>query len=103
MNYQLFEDYFPPEGVQPPVPSMGGFARNYYHQTIATQDPYDPRAIMHCFDPSEVPVTSQLAAAFGVSRHWFASTPARPGPTVSSSTPPPRMAMSIICPLPSGK
>lgn len=81
MNYQLFEDYFPPEGVQPPaVPSMGGFVRNYYHQTIATQDRYDPRAIMHCFDPSEVPVTSQLAAAFGVSRHWFASTPCQTWP-----------------------
>ena len=81
MNYQLFETYFPPENlVPPPVPSMGGFARNYYHQTIATLDPYDPRAIMHCFDPREVPVTSALASAFGVTKHWFASTPCQTWP-----------------------
>ena len=80
INYQLFERYFTP-GVEPPPPAtMGGFVRDYYNQTIATGDAYDPRAIMHCFDPSEVPSTSSLAAAFGVSRHWYASAPCQTWP-----------------------
>lgn len=80
MNYQLFQSYFVPGGA---IPTMGGFVRNYVNQTIATQQlqaPYDSRAIMHCFTPEQVPVTSRLASTFGVADRWFASTPCQTWP-----------------------
>ncbi len=84
MNYQLFERFFVPAGVEPPpVPTMGGFVRNYVAQTIAEpgfQEPYDPRAIMHAFTPEQVPASSELAASFGVAHRWFASAPCQTWP-----------------------
>jgi phospholipase C len=77
VNYQLFESYFPPAGAPK---TMGGFARNYLHQTVATGKRCDPRAIMHCFHPSQVPVTSTLARSFGVADRWFASAPCQTWP-----------------------
>jgi len=62
---------------------MGGFVRNYVNQTIPEpqrQAPYDPRAIMHGFTPEQVPVTSRLAATFGVAHRWFASSPTQTFP-----------------------
>ncbi len=81
MTYQLFERYFVPDDLHPPpVPTMGGFVRNYENQTIGTTLPYDPRAIMHCFHPAQVPVTSLLARTFGVADRWFSSAPCQTWP-----------------------
>jgi phospholipase C len=82
MNYQLFESYFVPD-VDPPPPTMGGFVRDYVNQAIPDrnrQTPYDPRAIMHCFTPEQLPVTSLLARSFGVAHRWFASAPCQTFP-----------------------
>src|SRR3989442_5626117 len=81
MTYQLFERYFVRDELLPPaVPTMGGFVRNYVNQTIGTTLQYDPRAIMHCFHPDQVPVTSLLARTFGVADRWFSSAPCQTWP-----------------------
>lgn len=81
MTYQLFERYFLDDAApSPPVPTMGGFVRNYANQTVATTLPYDPRAIMHCFHRDQVPVTSLLARSFGVADRWFSSAPCQTWP-----------------------
>ena len=77
MNFQLFEAYHPGPGQ---AATMGGFVRNYENQAIATGSRYDPRAIMHCFQPAQVPATSQLAASFGICEPWFASAPCQTWP-----------------------
>jgi phospholipase C len=58
---------------------MGGFVDNYMRQPPA-HAPYDPRAVMHYSTPGQVPVLSELAAAFGVSDRWFASAPCQTWP-----------------------
>jgi phospholipase C len=83
VNYQLFERYFVPADVDPGTATMGGFVRDYVNQAIVqpqVQSPYDPRAVMHCFDPEQVPVTSQLAASFRIADRWFASAPCQTFP-----------------------
>ena len=77
MNYQLFEDFLPPEGAEP---TMGGFVINYHNQSVATGDIYCPRDIMHCFHTTQVPVSSSLAKLFGASDRWFASAPCQTWP-----------------------
>jgi len=77
MNYQFFEEYFPAPGARP---TMGGFVRNYQNQAIAACQPHEARAIMHCFQPAQVPATSQLAASFAVCDPWFASAPCQTWP-----------------------
>jgi phospholipase C len=79
INYQLFETYFPDTALGDEI-TMGGFVRSYVNQTVATTQEYDPRAIMHCFHPHEVPSTSALAAHFGVADPWFASAPCQTWP-----------------------
>jgi phospholipase C len=59
--------------------TMGGFVDNYMRQPATTPAP-DPRAVMHCFTPDQVPVISQLARAFGVSDRWHASAPCQTWP-----------------------
>ncbi len=59
--------------------TMGGFVDNYMRQPVS-DSPFDPRAVMHCFTPDQVPVISQLARAFGVSDHWHASAPCQTWP-----------------------
>jgi phospholipase C len=81
MTYQLYERYFVDVGLlAPPTPTMGGFVRNYVNQTVGNTLPYDPRAIMHCFHPDQVPVTSLLAKTFGVADRWFSSAPCQTWP-----------------------
>jgi phospholipase C len=65
-------------GLDGTVP-MGGFVDNYMGQPPADR-PYDPKSVMHYFTPDQVPVLSQLAAAFGVSDRWFASAPCQTWP-----------------------
>lgn len=78
MNYQIFEDFLPAADAEP---TMGGFAVNYESQIVRTFEPeYDPRAIMHCFTPDQLPVTSTLARSFGISDRWFASAPCQTWP-----------------------
>src|ERR1700722_3455613 len=59
--------------------TMGGFVDNYMRQPATTPVP-DPRAVMHCFTPDQVPVISQLALSFGVSDRWHASAPCQTWP-----------------------
>ena len=66
MNEQIFEVRERPTSP----PTMGGFVQNYM-RTPGT----DPRAVMHGFQPEQVPVLSTLAKSFGVSDRWHASAP----------------------------
>ncbi len=58
---------------------MDGFVDNYMRQKPAAT-PYDRRAPMHYFVPSQVPVLSRLATAFAASDRWFASAPCQTWP-----------------------
>lgn len=62
-----------------PATSMSGFVDNYMRQPPSNPaaDPYSP---MHYFTPDQVPVISQLGAAFGVSDRWHASAPCQTWP-----------------------
>ncbi|CAH2601277.1 Phospholipase [Rhodovastum atsumiense] len=68
-----------PGGAVASGPSMGGFVDNYMRQPPTTPVA-DPKAVMHCFAPEQVPVTSALARAFGVSDRWHASAPCQTWP-----------------------
>jgi phospholipase C len=68
------------EPVQDGVPSMRGFVDNFMRQPPEDGRLPDPRAVMHCFKPAQVPVLSQLATAFGVSDRWHASAPCETWP-----------------------
>lgn len=61
------------------APDMSGFVDNYARQPLPGR-PDDPRGVMHSFLPSQVPVISQLAQAFGVSDRWHASAPCETWP-----------------------
>jgi len=61
------------------TPRMNGFVDNYMRQP-PDAGPYDPRAVMHCFTPEQLPVSSMLARSFGVSDRWFASAPCQTWP-----------------------
>ncbi|HUN42139.1 MAG TPA: alkaline phosphatase family protein [Acetobacteraceae bacterium] len=58
---------------------MDGFVDNYLRQPDQKTRP-DPRAVMHCFVPEQLPVLSLLARSFGVSDRWFASAPCETWP-----------------------
>lgn len=60
------------------TPRMNGFVDNYMRQPPGGT--YDPRAVMHCFIPEQLPVLSTLARSFGVSDRWFASAPCQTWP-----------------------
>lgn len=77
MNYQLFGNYLPDSDAQP---NMSGFVRNYNNQSVASGELYNERDIMHCFEPAQVPVFSQLATSFGISDRWHASAPCQTWP-----------------------
>ncbi len=61
------------------TPRMNGFVDNYMRQKVTRPAP-DPRAVMHCFVPEQLPVLSTLARGFGVSDRWFASAPCETWP-----------------------
>jgi len=60
-------------------PRMNGFVDNYLRQPAARTRP-DPRAVMHCFEPRQLPVLCLLARSFGVCDRWFASAPCETWP-----------------------
>lgn len=94
MTYQLFETHQP---ALANLPTMSGFAQNYYdficRDGTAQKELRKKRGmkqlegefiepteaeiadIMHCYNPSEVPVISQLARSFAVSDMYHASAP----------------------------
>ncbi len=75
INMQIFGLGGTPGGPE----TMDGFVDNYMRQAASTS-PYDPKAIMHYFTPTQLPVISRLATAFGVSDRWYASAPCETWP-----------------------
>ena len=73
INMQIFGLH--PDGV----PRMDGFVDNYMRQPD-DWNYHDPRAVMHCFTPRQLPVLSTLARSFGVCDRWFASAPCQTWP-----------------------
>ena len=62
------------------LPAMNGFVDNYVRQTNGPPASYKPESIMHYYDPTQVPVISQLAKQFAVCDQWFASAPCQTWP-----------------------
>jgi phospholipase C len=78
-NHQLFQHY-QVSNDHPPEPTSQGFVNDYQNAmvygTYAFGDaPCDPRQIMTCYTPEQVPVLSTLAREFAVCDQWFASVP----------------------------
>ncbi|HZT89592.1 MAG TPA: alkaline phosphatase family protein [Stellaceae bacterium] len=61
------------------MPTMSGFVDNYARQP-PPYHPDDPRGVMHCFLPSQVPMISSLARQFGVCDRWHAAAPCETWP-----------------------
>jgi len=77
MNYQLFGKINPePEDE----PNMSGFLKNYAAKAQVTGVLNTPNDIMHCYQPEQLPATSLLATAFGISDRWHASAPCQTWP-----------------------
>ncbi len=78
---ELFEDIsMQIYGLHPDgTPRMDGFVDNYMRQP-ASGKPLEPRQVMHCFSPEQLPVLSTLARSFGVCDRWFASAPCETWP-----------------------
>lgn len=60
------------------LPAMYGVAESY-----AQADPANPRRVMQCFGPDQLPVLSQLARSYAVCDRWFASLPCETWPNRS--------------------
>ena len=80
-NRQLFGHWEVPS-LYPPEPTMNGFVNDYadamlYGTSSFGDPPSDPRNIMVCYTPEQVPVLSQLARSFAVCDHWFCSVPSQ--------------------------
>lgn len=80
-NQQLFQ-YYNVGQEYPPVPTNMGFVNNYanamLYGTYAFGDmPTDPRKIMTCYTPEQVPVLSGLAKNFAVCDQWYCSVPSQ--------------------------
>jgi phospholipase C len=81
-NHQLFENYIVPDDY-PPEPTNMGFVNNYVNTIV--NGAYrifggkinDPRDIMTCYTPEQVPVLSKLAKEFAVCDHWYGSIPSQ--------------------------
>lgn len=77
INMQLFGLNGKP-GSEPPA--MNGFVNNYVRQKDQPADQYQPEAIMHHYNPTQLPVLSTLARQFAVCDGWFASAPCQTWP-----------------------
>ncbi|MCZ6766565.1 MAG: phosphoesterase [bacterium] len=80
-NYQLFGQ-FDVATQYPPPPTNMGFVNNYrdanlYGTFSFGEAPGDPRDIMICYTPEQVPVLSKLARQFAVCDRWYASVPSQ--------------------------
>ncbi len=77
INMQLFGLAGKPGDLPP---TMNGFVNNYVRQNDQPAAAYQPQAIMHYYDPVQLPVISQLARQFAVCDQWFASAPCQTWP-----------------------
>ncbi|HKR02824.1 MAG TPA: alkaline phosphatase family protein [Pyrinomonadaceae bacterium] len=80
-NHQLFQ-YYDAATEFTPQPTNLGFVNDYasamMYGTYAYGDsPADPRRIMICYTPEQVPVLSTLAKQFAVCDKWFCSVPSQ--------------------------
>lgn len=80
-NYQLFQHH-EVAALYPPEPTNSGFVNDYrnamlYGTYVYGEPPADPRQIMICHTPEQVPVLSTLARQFAVCDQWFASLPSQ--------------------------
>ncbi len=80
-NHQLFLKYN--VGHQYPPPAINtGFVQNYQNAMLYGaysfgDDPTNPRDIMKCYTPEQVPVLSKLAKHFAVCDHYHCSVPSQ--------------------------
>jgi phospholipase C len=72
--------------LQPPLPTMQGFVKDYYAtlQALKKKPPVWPGSpenespvIMKCFNPSSLPVLTGLAQQFAVFDHWYCAVPSQ--------------------------
>lgn len=81
-NHQLFQYYDVP-AAYPPEPTNMGFVDNYVNTIvngeyrIFGESVGEPRDIMTCFTPVQVPVLSTLAREFAVCDQWYGSVPSQ--------------------------
>jgi phospholipase C len=80
-NHQLFGSY-DVALLYPVRPSNTGFVNDYHDANLFNTYCYgeacsDPRDIMICYTPEQVPVLSALAKQFAVCDHWHASVPSQ--------------------------
>ena len=80
-NFQLYSNYDVPD-LYPPKPLNQGFVNNYKNAMLygsySFQDkPTDPREIMTCYTPEQVPALSAIAKEFAVCDQWHASVPSQ--------------------------
>lgn len=80
-NFQLYSHYEVAQ-VYPPFATNLGFVNNYKNAmlsgTYTYQDkPSDPRDIMTCYTPDQVPALSSLAKNFAVCDQWHCSIPSQ--------------------------
>ncbi len=81
-NHQLFQFYQVPNDY-PPEPTNMGFVDNYVNTIVNGTYRFfgesiaDPRDIMTCFTPADVPVLSTLAKQFAVCDQWYGSVPSQ--------------------------
>lgn len=66
----------------PPIANNQGFVNNYKNAQLYGSYTYqdgvcDPREIMTCYTPDQVPVLSTLAKKYAVCDHWFCSVPSQ--------------------------
>ena len=80
-NFQLYSYYDVPD-LYPPYATNQGFVNNYknamlYGAYTYQNKPSDPRDIMTCYTPEQVPALSALAKNFAVCDQWHCSIPSQ--------------------------
>lgn len=80
-NFQLYS-YYDVASIYPPFATNMGFVNNYKNAMLSGsyvyQDkPSDPRDIMACYTPEQVPALSSLAKNFAVCDQWHCSIPSQ--------------------------
>lgn len=63
------------------IPTMSGFASNFIEPQEGNAFTYgNPKLLMQCYSPEQVPVISTLAMNYTVCTRWFCSVPGPTGP-----------------------
>lgn len=80
-THQLYGTYVVND-LYPPPPTGLGYVNNYknamlYGTFVYHDAPTDPREIMTCYTPEQVPVLSELAKQFAVLDQYFCSVPSQ--------------------------